>query len=217
MERKGVSLMRSIGYYILRKVPRPHWCAVRSDRILSIGAGFGCTLPDLRRCLRPNLGTQSPLVREALSLLGTGQLCPDGRFPAIEDAKRIYRFYQEDPDVVLVGVCAEDAYVYSLYDSGFFPEGSLSLPEQGGYPIGGELLRENTGYGVRMLDSYLEERLDVALSRHMRITFDPESGLMQHDPGQLRMFSDALAGMAHTGWIPCMLSRYDGFVTYWTV
>ncbi|MEE5993004.1 MAG: hypothetical protein V3G42_07155 [Oscillospiraceae bacterium] len=209
-----------IGYYIIERVPKPDWCSLRQKKLLSIGEGVGKKHPDLTGCFWTNYPQEykqayakrlnmTPdefhgLFEKVCELFET-RMAVDCRFQRFEDAWEMFGLLKSIEDLHLVAVTTTDNYLAELQKMGLFEKVGIPRFQEGCEFIGHEILGFERGW----FDTYLENSLETVLSRHAKLEFDGETGLLLNPFPEMMTFSNAIQGMGEpVPWMPFRIYEY---------
>ncbi len=215
-----------IGYYIIERVPKPDWCSLRQKQLLSIGEGIGKKHPDLTGCFWTNYPDEykqayakrlnmTPdefhALFEKVCGLFEKKMSVDCRFQYFAAAWEMFELVKNVEDLHLVAVTTADPYAMELQKMGMFEKVGMSPLQEGCQFIGHEILGLDGGGDANCFwfDSYLEDSLEGILSRHAKLEFDNQTGLLLNPFPEIMAFANAIQGMGElVTWMPFRIYEY---------
>ena len=122
--------MFCLGYYIAGLVRKPDYCLLDAESVLTVSTdALGNNQPDLTKCFYSNYPKRvrkeyadylhlnpaefSEFCNLTANLIENHVLALDGRFSNPEDARKIFRYFQDKPEFRLIGLFTKSR-IYSI-------------------------------------------------------------------------------------------------------
>ena len=215
--------MKCFGYYLVKPMPTPNWCTIKSKNILSISeSDLSYKFPDLTKCFWANypqsdrdeyakyLGLSSlefsDFCKNVSNLFNENRLAVDASFSSLADALMLSTYIRKAHGYRLVGLYTDNRLFSKYEDEGYFKFNKAGDNINGGKRIGCEILGSN-GDGF---DSYIINSLNEILDKSVDLIIDNQTGLILNTYEEARHFSDMIQGMGEPViWRPFELYEYE--------
>ncbi|MBR1554654.1 MAG: hypothetical protein IJ644_04590 [Oscillospiraceae bacterium] len=212
--------MLCLGYYIAGLVRKPDYCLLDAESILTVSIdALGNNQPDLTKCFYSNYPKRvrkeyadylhlnpaefSEFCNLTANLIETNALTIDRRFSRLEDARNMFRYFQDKPEFYLTGLFTKAEYIQELH----IPA-SASAPE--GVLLGHDILGAWNENGCFDFECYLINSLEKELLRQFDLKVSPETGLIQNSFSETERFAQAIQGMGEpVRWMPFAVYTYQ--------
>lgn len=221
--------MKCFGYYIVKPMPKPKWCTLNTNRILTISEGdLSYKFPDLTKCFWINypqsdreqyaeyLGLNSDEFLEFCQLVkdlfDLHRISTDGRLRYLEDAFKLSTYIRNNEEYRIVGLYTDGEVFLKFEKEGYFNVVESGNDSNDGKCLGCEILgSEMLGDGYFGFFSYIENSLNEVLDKNVSLLIDNQTGLILNTYEETKQFSNMIQGMGEPViWTPFMLCEFDG-------
>ena len=204
--------MLCLGWYIAGLVKKPEYCRLDTEYILTASTdALGSLQPDLTKCFYSNYPKRvrkeyadylhlnpeefTEFCNLTANLIENHVLTLDGRFSNPEDARKIFRYFQDKPEFRLIGLYTSRENIHILESANSPDAVSLPCSAPEGVLLGHDILGAWNENGCFSFECYLINSLENELLRHFDLKVSPETGLIQNSFTDTERFAQKIQGM----------------------
>lgn len=213
---------KCLGYYIVEALPKPEWCLIDAQYILSPTSELTRIYPDLTKCYWINYPKSEK--KDYAVHMGIGEeefiafensvsdmidndkvMAIDGRFNDLQSAMKIRSFFKNQESLKIIAIYTKFEYVEDLVKDGCLDNvGVAETTDILGNWLGNDILGSdciNGGYFYYC--SYLSNSLEQKIKSKFEIKFSSSIGLIQNTFEETEEFCDLIQGMGeYVIWMP---------------
>lgn len=207
--------MKCFGYYIVKPLPKPQWCTLKTSHILSVSEnGLSEKFPDLKKCFWINYPKSSRTEYQrylqlsdhdfsdfcglVADLFDNKRLTTDVRFCCMDDVMKIYPYLRNADGYRILGIFTDSETFDELDQEGAFDVVKAGIAcGKPGKTIGCDILGcESLEKGSCSFDSYMINSLNEVLEQQTdnRFITDTQTGLIQNTYEETKQYCSLIQG-----------------------